>query len=386
GHDPGPLRPHLGAGAVAARARQGRPAGGSGQRQPHGRPDLRPPEGSPRARARGVDGEGRGRTRAVRGVAARRRHPRRRSVPAADAARVRGDGTAGGGADGSQRRGHVALRNRCGRDDGQPEVPRHGHGGEAEEQRAVALRDHRTLHPAAGDLPDSRAHGPRGRRRDPADGRAARAGVQRRFLRLRLRRPPLRRRREDRLSEGDGRLRAAPSAARRGVPHVSRERARERYRVVKTIEVLDLPDEARELVRETEVKGARTLFQRNGRPVAMLVSYDEYLALRETIEIANDPDLGAAINAAVEEEPVQHGERVWLAASANEAWTALADHERALVEDALRRIDDDPIAGAPLFDPLKGLWTYRASHLRIVYRVAPEQGRVVVMSVSRAVL
>jgi mRNA-degrading endonuclease RelE of RelBE toxin-antitoxin system/PHD/YefM family antitoxin component YafN of YafNO toxin-antitoxin module len=155
---------------------------------------------------------------------------------------------------------------------------------------------------------------------------------------------------------------------------------------VRTIEILDLPEEARELVREAEVKGSRTLFQREGRPVVMLVSYDEYLALRETIEIANDPDLGTAINAAVEEEPVQHGERVWLASSANEALGTLAEHERSLVEDALGRIDDDPIAGAPLFDPLKGLWVYRESHLRIVYRVAPEAGRVVVMSVTRAVL
>jgi mRNA-degrading endonuclease RelE of RelBE toxin-antitoxin system len=155
---------------------------------------------------------------------------------------------------------------------------------------------------------------------------------------------------------------------------------------VRTIEILDLPEDTRDLVRETEVQGARTLFQREGRPVAMLVSYDEYLALRETIEIANDADLGTAINAATEEEPLRHGERVWLAASAKEAWTALAHHERALIEDALGKIDDDPIAGAPLFDPLKGLWVYRVEHLRIVYRVAAEIGRVVVMSVTRAVL
>jgi mRNA-degrading endonuclease RelE of RelBE toxin-antitoxin system/PHD/YefM family antitoxin component YafN of YafNO toxin-antitoxin module len=153
---------------------------------------------------------------------------------------------------------------------------------------------------------------------------------------------------------------------------------------VKTIEVLDLPDDARELVRECEVKGERTLLQRDGRPVAMLVSYDEYLALRETIEIANDADLPAIVNAAGEEEPVQHGERVWLAPSANEV--QLADHERALLDDALQKIDDDPIAGAPLFDPLKGLWVYRAEHLRIVYRIVAEVGRVVVLSVTRVAL
>lgn len=153
---------------------------------------------------------------------------------------------------------------------------------------------------------------------------------------------------------------------------------------MKTIEVLDLPDDARELVRECEVKGERTLLQRDGRPVAMLVSYDEYLALRETIDIANDPDLGAALNAAAEEEPQRQSERIWIAPSA--AAVPLADHERVLLDEALRRIEDDPIAGAPLFDPLKGLWVYRSSHLRIVYRVVPEAGQVVVLSVTRVAL
>jgi len=35
--------------------------------------------------------------------------------------------------------------------------------------------------------------------------------------------------------------------------------------------------------------------------VAILVSYDEYLALRETIEIGNDADLRARIDAAEDE-------------------------------------------------------------------------------------
>ena len=152
---------------------------------------------------------------------------------------------------------------------------------------------------------------------------------------------------------------------------------------MRTIDILDLSDDARDLVRESEVRGARTLLQRNGRPVAMLVSYDEYLALRETVDIANDPDLAAAINAASEEEPQRHSERIWLAPSVDQV--NLAEHERALLDDALQKIDDDPIAGAPLFEPLKGLWVYRAEHLRVLYRVAPEIGGVVVLSVTRAV-
>ena len=57
----------------------------------------------------------------------------------------------------------------------------------------------------------------------------------------------------------------------------------------------------RELVRECELTGRRTLFQREGRPVVILVSFDEYLALRETIDIAADEYLRARIETADEE-------------------------------------------------------------------------------------
>lgn len=67
------------------------------------------------------------------------------------------------------------------------------------------------------------------------------------------------------------------------------------------IDILDLPEESRELIRECEIQGTRTLFERNGRPVAVLVSHDEYLALRETVSIANDPLLYAKIETAEEE-------------------------------------------------------------------------------------
>jgi len=66
----------------------------------------------------------------------------------------------------------------------------------------------------------------------------------------------------------------------------------------KQFEILDLPPDARQLVAECEVKGARTVFVRSGRPVAILVSYDEYLALRETIDISANAALRAQINTA----------------------------------------------------------------------------------------
>jgi len=69
----------------------------------------------------------------------------------------------------------------------------------------------------------------------------------------------------------------------------------------KRIDILDLPPDVRELVGECELTGRRTLFLRNGRPVVALVSHDEYLALRETIDISNDEALRAHIAAAEDE-------------------------------------------------------------------------------------
>jgi len=67
------------------------------------------------------------------------------------------------------------------------------------------------------------------------------------------------------------------------------------------VEILDLADEARELVRQCEITGQRTIFTRNGRETAILVSHDEYLALRETIEVAGDAALREQIQRGEEE-------------------------------------------------------------------------------------
>jgi PHD/YefM family antitoxin component YafN of YafNO toxin-antitoxin module len=69
----------------------------------------------------------------------------------------------------------------------------------------------------------------------------------------------------------------------------------------KRLEIPDLPDAVRELVGECELTGRRTLFQRDGHPVAILASYDEYIALHETVDIASDAALRARIEAADEE-------------------------------------------------------------------------------------
>lgn len=145
-------------------------------------------------------------------------------------------------------------------------------------------------------------------------------------------------------------------------------------RLDRRLDVMDLPEDARDLIRECEATGARTVFERNGRPVAVLVSHDEYTALRETIEIANDSLLFAKLAEADEEEVEQRGkyERLRFAKSAAPIYDA-----------ALRRIELDPIVGSPLFEPLKGLWSYRTEELRIIYKIVAEAKIVVVLHVMR---
>ena len=162
---------------------------------------------------------------------------------------------------------------------------------------------------------------------------------------------------------------------------------------MKRIEILEQPEEVRTLISECELTGTKTFFERQGRPVAALISYDEYMALRETIDISNDPDLREEI--ARGEKPQEllltedlferrlENDRLRLTESVERTWNALADHEREATRAALTLLDEDPIAGAPLFDPLRGVWSHRTGHLRIVYKIMPEARFVLVLAIAR---
>ena len=76
-------------------------------------------------------------------------------------------------------------------------------------------------------------------------------------------------------------------------------------------------------------------------------------------------------------------DRLRIAESVETQWKGLAPHEREKIREALQHIDDDPIAGAPLFDPLRGYWSYRTEHLRILYRIVSEARFVVILSITR---
>jgi mRNA-degrading endonuclease RelE of RelBE toxin-antitoxin system len=75
-------------------------------------------------------------------------------------------------------------------------------------------------------------------------------------------------------------------------------------------------------------------------------------------------------------------DRLRLVEAVEEQWKALNDGHRQLVRGALETIDEDPIAGAPLFDPLRGLWSLRAGRVRVVYRIVAEARFVVILDIS----
>ena len=76
-------------------------------------------------------------------------------------------------------------------------------------------------------------------------------------------------------------------------------------------------------------------------------------------------------------------DRLRIAERVEREWHLLDDAERAAVREALVTIDEDPIAGAPLFEPLRGYWSFRAGGLRILYRIVAEARFVVILSIAK---
>ncbi|MBI2212706.1 MAG: hypothetical protein HYU52_03595 [Acidobacteria bacterium] len=67
------------------------------------------------------------------------------------------------------------------------------------------------------------------------------------------------------------------------------------------IDILESGDELREAASAAEIAGRHTLLLRGEKPVAIVLSHDEYLALAETVAIAADPALVARIGVAEQE-------------------------------------------------------------------------------------
>ena len=76
-------------------------------------------------------------------------------------------------------------------------------------------------------------------------------------------------------------------------------------------------------------------------------------------------------------------DRVRIAESVEYQWKGLSPDEKAKVTAAMQLIDDDPIIGVPLFEPLRGYWSYRVEHLRLIYKIVAEARFSVILSITR---
>jgi mRNA-degrading endonuclease RelE of RelBE toxin-antitoxin system len=145
-------------------------------------------------------------------------------------------------------------------------------------------------------------------------------------------------------------------------------------------DIFDLDHDTREIVSLCEVTGQRTLFARGSTRIAILISFDEYAALRETVDLVNDA-AGIHERSLEEPEPVEFAEMTGPTSVVPSFRSDLESMSPELRETASRlvaMIDGDPLSGAPLFHPLRGLWSLRRDGLRIVYRIGSD-GRVVII-------
>ena len=76
-------------------------------------------------------------------------------------------------------------------------------------------------------------------------------------------------------------------------------------------------------------------------------------------------------------------DRIRIVERAESDWKNLSGEEQSLVREVLDRLDDDPIAGVPLFAPLQGYWSYRKNWLRVVYRIMAEARIVIILKIAR---
>ena len=77
-------------------------------------------------------------------------------------------------------------------------------------------------------------------------------------------------------------------------------------------------------------------------------------------------------------------DRLRLAGPVESDWQQLSPAQQSTARTVLEALDEDPLLGSPLFDPLKGYWSYLGRGLRIIYRIAPEARFILVLKIQAA--
>lgn len=156
------------------------------------------------------------------------------------------------------------------------------------------------------------------------------------------------------------------------------------------IDIDHVGEPLRSALLECEVTGNRAVIRRGTRPIAVLASWDEYLALVDTAALMAEEGRIARIREA--ERDLQTGnvvadERLGgseVAIARSAGWEELSPEDGSAAVATAKALVEDPIAGAPLFPPFRGLWSVRRGDLRLVYLVAREARGVGIVLAERA--
>ena len=92
-----------------------------------------------------------------------------------------------------------------------------------------------------------------------------------------------------------------------------------RGKTMSTVKLSDAKTHLARLLRNVQELGERVVITRSGEPAGVLISYEEYEGLLETLDILGDPALAASIRRGLEE--AERGELK----SDDEVWGELDD-------------------------------------------------------------
>lgn len=104
-----------------------------------------------------------------------------------------------------------------------------------------------------------------------------------------------------------------------------------------------------ELVREVDERFDRIIITRAGHPAAVLIAYDDYAGLEETIDIMSDPDLVKQIREGLED--IRAGRTV-----------SLEDFDKELARNAPTRVKRPRKTSTRVAAPRRTRATARHSH------------------------
>ena len=165
--------------------------------------------------------------------------------------------------------------------------------------------------------------------------------------------------------------------------------------MAKTMPISEVKTRLPELVSGVEEREDEIVVTRNGKPAAVLINYDEYERLKETLDVLSDPvsmrqiaqskrfyakqQQGESFEPPFRRtshfgktaQTIMAGYRPDIPPPIAELIRHLPPEPKRDIKQALRSLSSDPFCGTPLIGELRRLWRIKVRRFRSVY--APDR-------------